>query len=177
MISNTTKSSPPLRLKRSISFSDTVTFRRIGVLSHEEIEAAWYSRAESKKILSKIRKTIYLMEKRSAKANSDRHCTRGLETLTPEGQGLKQHRRGHARNAVLDEQELQNEIGMPDPELIACLYREESSVSQTIARAVGLADEEEAVRITDIPREPSITRFSSVLRVLLHRQHPSIALF
>jgi hypothetical protein len=129
--------------KRFISFSNTVVLRRTDSHSDEETTAAWYSRAELKKIQSKIKKTIFLMEAGSPRANSDRHCTRGLGSLTPEGRALKQRRRENAKTAVLDEQEFQNEVGIPDPELLADLYFKETRVSLAMAISMGRAVEEE----------------------------------
>jgi hypothetical protein len=139
--------SPPVSRKasnrRPVSFSNTVVVRCTDGYSNKEMAAAWYDRAELKKIQSKIKQTFLRMQAGSSKANSDRHCTRGLESLTSEGRALKQRRREDAKNAVLDEQEFQNEVGIPDPELLADLYFEETRVSQAIANSTGRADEEE----------------------------------
>jgi hypothetical protein len=121
--------------------------------------AAWYSRAELKKILFTIKKNIMLMKAGSPKANSDRHCTRGLGSLTPEGRALKQRRREDAKTTVLDEQEFQNEVGIPDPELLADLYFEETRVSLAMAISMGRADEEE-VRSTDRRPPPPLSPWS-----------------
>jgi hypothetical protein len=131
--------------KHPISFSNTAVLRCTDGYSDEEMAAAWYSRAELKKIQSKLKKTLLLMEVGSPKASSDRHCTRGLGSLTPEGRALKQRRKEDAKTAVLYEQEFQNEVGIPDPELLADLYFEEARVSLAMAISMGrgAADEEE----------------------------------
>ena len=164
-------------MKPSVSFKDTATYTFVEALSREELEAAWYTRVELSKILMKVKKNILLMEKGSAKANNcDRYCTRGLETLTPAGQKLKQERRRQAREAVLDEQEFQREVRLPDSALLARLYIEETRVAHTLARAYGLADQEEAREIAEVPRSPLKTiarepmHRSSSVRVLLEQQ-------
>jgi hypothetical protein len=146
--------SPKASKKRPISFSNTAVLCRTDGYSDEEMTAAWYSRAELKNILFQIKKTLLLMEAGSPKANSDRHCTRGLASLTPEGRALKQRRREEAKTAVLDEQEFQNEVGFPDLELLADLYFEETRVSLAMAISMGRADEEEVVRSTDMRPPP-----------------------
>jgi hypothetical protein len=148
--------SPKASNKRPVSFSNTVVVCYTDGYSNKEMAVAWYGRAELKKIQSKIKKTFLLMQAGSPNANCDRHCTRGLESLTPEGRALKQRRREDAKNAVLDEQEFQNEVGIPDPELLADLYFEETRVSQAMANSMGRADEEE-VRGTG-RRSPSMSR-------------------
>jgi hypothetical protein len=140
--------SPKASSKRPISFSNTALWCPTDGYSDEEMAAAWYSRAELKKIQSKIKKTILLMEAGSPKANSDRHCTRGFGSLTEEGRALKQRRQEDGKTAVLYEQEFQNEVGIPDPELLADLYFEETRVSLAMAISMGRADEDE-VRSTD----------------------------
>ena len=62
--------------------------------------------------------------------------------FTKVGQSFKTQRRNIAKSAVLDEQEFQAEVGIPDSDLLARLYHKESQLSQTMARANGLSDEE-----------------------------------
>ena len=121
-----------------------VVMHRPDPYSEEEMAAAWYSRDELKKLQFKLKKTIVLMLAESPKANSERYCTRGLESLTPSGQETKQQRRRAAWDTVLDEQEFQHEVGIPDPNLLADLYFEECRISLAAAISAGISDEETA---------------------------------
>jgi hypothetical protein len=104
----------------------------------------------------------------STKANSQRHCTRGLENFTPEGQALKKKHRKDAINTVLDDQEFQNEVGIPDPESVADLYFKETRFSRAAARVAGLADEEDVRSLAlpvlplKMPKAESLSRSSSI---------------
>lgn len=128
-----------------VSFNNTVILHWTNSYSKEDLNAAWYSEAEFQNIKSKIKKTLLLMEACSPKANSKGRCTRGLESVTPDGRRQKQKRRLDAKNAVLDEQEFQKEVGIPDPDLLADLCFEETRVSRAIAISMGCADAEEVL--------------------------------
>ena len=128
------------RRTRSIRFRPMVVMHRPEPYTEEEMAAAWYSRDELKKLQFKLKKTIVLMLAESPKANSSRYCTRGLESLTPSGQDTKQQRRRAAFDTVLDEQEFQQEVGIPDPNLLADLYFESTAYSQYLAEVQGARD-------------------------------------
>ena len=141
------------RRARTVSFLPSVRIRqtiRINDYTDDEIASAWYDETELDTVISDIKTTLLLIEEEGvAAANSDpERCTRGLESYTPEGQRLKERSRMKAKDAVLDEQEFQDETGIFDPELLADLYYERTRWSEARARVMGRSDEE-AVRQGD----------------------------
>jgi hypothetical protein len=119
--------------KRSIVFSPFVTMYNVLHINDyldEEIACAWYNAEELKTIkktdvietLSMMNDGVHIPEE------TPWYCSRGLESFTREGSTRKRANRANARNAVLDEQDLQRGKNVGDPEArIANAYSEQLS--------------------------------------------------
>lgn len=71
---------------------------------------------------------------------------RGLEHKTPNGAHHRNNNRARARQAVLEEQRVQWEKGIKDPEYIAALYKTITHRSRVEANVMGIRDEMAARR-------------------------------
>jgi hypothetical protein len=134
-------------LERSVSFSPTALVcdtTHITDYTAEEIAACWYNDVELKMIKVDIKTTTLLLMGNAYLSinNNDRRCFRGLESYTQPGQASKTQHREDAIDAALDEQELQWDEGITDPEMIAEVYFERTRQSEATARVTGLSDEE-----------------------------------
>jgi hypothetical protein len=136
--------------RRTIAFSPTVTIfevLHIGDYTMEEVQHVWYSRREIATIGRETKETTTLM---MAGVNfcddGDRYCARGLESETDEGSHQMAHRIQEARDAVFDEQNLQLDENMYDPELLADIYFHCTSACQQEARHRASLDENDAAK-------------------------------
>jgi hypothetical protein len=66
---------------------------------------------------------------------------RGLECRTPTGAKTRFRERTKARHSVLDEQDIQRDEGIPDPDFIANLYREITKTCAVEALNRGMKDQ------------------------------------
>jgi hypothetical protein len=73
-------------------------------------------------------------------------CTQGIECFTREGARRRKENKRKAWDAVIQEQELQDRVGVVDPEMLAAIYRYHTFNCQIAAARVGLADEKESRR-------------------------------
>lgn len=86
------------------------------------------------------------MEKENSKIDDGNvHCFRGLETKTRDGSRRKQFNVVDAVMAVLDEQGMQDEHGVSDPERISDVYVSCNSHCLEAAMQRGLSDEKAAI--------------------------------
>jgi hypothetical protein len=139
--------------RRSVSFSPSVAFRKIIHIkdyTNEEIAACWYDVVELETVkVEDIQTTLFLMATGYLGCiNNERTCVRGLESFTQTAQALNRQHRKAAIDAVMDEQELQMDEGITDPEMIADSYFDKTRRSKAMARVVGLSDQE-AVRLQE----------------------------
>eukprot|EP00980_Cylindrotheca_fusiformis_P005813 scaffold1223_cov119-Cylindrotheca_fusiformis.AAC.16 len=109
---------------RSVSFFPTVdeyhTLARVDY-SPEEQENSWYDAEEYDDIIYECMRIIKRMA-RGQHISKRKHCTRGLERMTPDAQDRKVTLREEAYMAVLEEQARQRMQGACNPEAIAALY-------------------------------------------------------
>jgi hypothetical protein len=163
--------------RRSVSFSPSVAFKKIIHIkdyTNEEIAACWYDVVELEMVkVDDIQTTLFLMANGySSVINNERVCARGLESFTQKGQALRRQHREVAIDAVMDEQELQMEEGITNPEMIADCYFDQTRRSKAMARVIGLSDQE-AVRsqeqqeplvlVQKMPKqEPLLVRHGSI---------------
>lgn len=126
---------------RTVSFDDDGVqchgYSSSDKLSQEEVEAAWFTKAELHSIERGNSYTIFLMENRKP-INERRYCARGLEDEMEEGKKEVTELVQAARAVVLNQQSIQREQGNFDPESIAALYGKVSSqrVTQAHMRAI-----------------------------------------
>jgi hypothetical protein len=122
--------SPAPKPIRNVSFDDDGVQFNIypssDEFSQEEVEAAWFSKAELHSIERGNSYTIFLLENRKS-INERRYCSRGLEDETEESKREVTERVQAARAVVLNQQSIHREQGSSDPESIAALYGKVSS--------------------------------------------------
>ena len=135
------RSTPLAKQQRSVSFYERVRLIQFRRFSDEETKAAWYTRAEMKRMKEATKETVALIDRREPNKDPTFFCTRGLETMTQEGKSMKLERREFALSIVLSEQRYQEEVGIPDPRLIAYLYAEASQTSKQLAISMARSDE------------------------------------
>lgn len=132
--------------KRSITFNSTV--RVVEIMSiydytPREIDAAWYSDEDMKRITDKCFKIIKGMspEGDSSTKRGYRYCTRGLEGFSTFGRISKKRNKRAATVAVLEEQERQwNENEELDCQAISNAYRRITSSCQRWSQVMGNRD-------------------------------------
>ena len=117
-------------------------------MTDEEIIATWYQDEEYSKITKDCCKQIKKMEKGEA-LKDKKYCSRGLETHTKLHSKAKTLNREEAIDAVLDEQEEQQALGVVDEEAIAQCYQTFSSSCQLWAHTIGLRDQRAAEAFID----------------------------
>ena len=101
----------------------------------------WFSEQETEEMKHNCLNVIGCMES-GLPLHNEQECTRGLEKQLSTS---RHHRRQHIMEAVfsvLDEQELQREEGINDPELLADIYFSRSYESGLDAYLIGLEDEQ-----------------------------------
>jgi hypothetical protein len=133
-----------------------------GEYTAEEKEAVWMTSQELTQIKTNIRDIVLLMNQGNTKAHpqSNRYCTRGLESLTPHGNFQKKRIKYFARRAVLNEQHYQYALRhcIYNPQRLATYYQETTNKSRIAARVNGILDAEfvavNSRTSTKFPRTP-----------------------
>jgi hypothetical protein len=134
------------KAKRTVAFAPTVTGNttlHVNDYSNDEIQSCWFNDVEYKAIKKDIRFAAKLLtDNNGLLGKDDEHdCQRGLEMHTRKGAHRRLQNKLVARQAVLDEQNLQWEEGVYDPEYLAMVYQVVSSSCQATARDIALKDQ------------------------------------
>jgi hypothetical protein len=111
-------------------------------LSDDELESYWYTESDSKIILAIAKVTVKMMMRGEFCDDVD-YCSRGLEGKTPVGSKKRQKNKLRVRKALLEEQEIQREEGVFDPEYLAQVCLKYSREVNIAAHSQGLRDERE----------------------------------
>jgi hypothetical protein len=111
-------------------------------LSDDELECYWYTESDTKIILAIAKVTVKMMMKGEFCDDID-YCSRGLEGKTPVGSKKRQKNKLRVRKALLEEQEIQREEGVFDPEYLAQVCLKYSRETNITAHSQGLRDERE----------------------------------
>ncbi|KAG7347775.1 hypothetical protein IV203_016480 [Nitzschia inconspicua] len=114
---------------------------RLQDLTKEEKEAVWYTESDSRIILAMAKVTVKMMM-RGEKCDDVDYCSRGLEGKTPIGSKERQKNKLKVRKALLEEQQLQRDEGIHDPEQLAQVSMKHSKHVCAQARNAALRDEE-----------------------------------
>lgn len=133
--------------KKTIKFAERVKVRmttHVNDYTDDELKACWYNGDEFKAIRADVRFAAGLVSSGMMNQDTPYHCRRGVECKTRENTARRQQERLNALYAVFDEQDLQTDSCVYDPEYIAHAYKAASAASKTHARAVALRDEREA---------------------------------
>jgi hypothetical protein len=116
--------------------------------SELEIDNCWYSDDESDMMREKAEDVAECLENGMATVKErygEAICHRGLEGLTHQGSLERRKNKDAGLDAVLDEQDLQDDEGFDDPDYIAHFYKIASCRAVAKARAIGLKDELDAM--------------------------------
>jgi hypothetical protein len=134
--------------KKSVSFCSIVRFKTVKHIKNytdAEFEETWYSQTDRDSINEECEKTVRMMAKDEDEALLAEYgfCKRGLEYQTRKGAKFRKRNKVHAEQKVMEEQNLQKNMGMVDAEYLAELYIDATMHSKRLARMMGLRDEEE----------------------------------
>lgn len=147
---DTKKKSCPLHHEspvRKVSFSKLVAeydIEKASDYSAEERKATWYSIPQLRELKKAAKYWAHKMETGKLDPNDDSWTSRGLEGRTTEGNEEKYKARTASWAAVFLEQCQQEGNEIEDPEFLAEVYREYTTVSQCLARLRGKQDAREA---------------------------------
>jgi hypothetical protein len=160
------------KVLKTVSFSPNVL---VQVTTHakdykqSEIRACWYTKSEYKNIQHNLKITLDLI-KRNVVIDDYNHCKRGLEYLTQKG---ARHERMQTKlkawTAVFEEQDLQDEEGIVDPEIIALVYSKCTQSCQVAGHVTGVLDKW-ATLASDVDSKATSRQKSDRFRVASIRQ-------
>jgi hypothetical protein len=114
--------------------------------SDDEVDACWYNDYEFDMMRKNVRSAAKLLQNGMLEQDAaDKCCRRGVEHLERKVTLQRQRNRLASTLAVLEEQELQWEEGICEPEYIARVCKAISASSQASAHAIALKDELDAI--------------------------------
>jgi hypothetical protein len=160
--------------KRKVSFNKLVFIREtlhVNDFSPEEKVNVWYQRSEIEMIKDDIQFTVRLMVQGRLKEDTDIHCARGLEFRTSTGAKKRQENKLRALTAVLDEQDIQFDLGTVNQIAIADVYQHISKKCQRAAVERGKWDRHQAYDPGDCPSyisRESLNEKKEITRKRLH---------
>jgi hypothetical protein len=120
--------------------------RRISRYSNydmSEIEAYWGDGSEAKLRKQELRTTVQEWQQGRRMSDNLTFTTRGIMDKIGVGKNIKKANRNKARQAVMDEQELQDQEGMIDDSLLAEIYTATTIASRKKAHNEAMAVREE----------------------------------
>jgi hypothetical protein len=130
--------------KRKIQWAKRVKVKEIRHLTDiptSERDGLWMSSSDQQMNRAMVRTTITMMMRAEAISDDDPDfCTRGLEFRTKAGSKTRSRYKLRVRSAVLNEQDLQREEGIVDPDFIAMASMDESSKCREAALQRGEQD-------------------------------------
>eukprot|EP00934_Nitzschia_sp_Nitz4_P000043 Nitzschia sp. Nitz4//scaffold245_size28976//13484//14410//NITZ4_008072-RA/size28976-processed-gene-0.12-mRNA-1//1//CDS//3329543881//43//frame0 len=133
--------------KRKVSFYPRVRILRVPnrqAMLKAQIKRVWYSREEFKDIREECFETITIMQDGELIDEDEGMCSRGLEYKVSAAYKERQRNKQEIRQAVFEEQQFQEEVGMPDAEWLARISREQSKSCVETALELAKLDEEAA---------------------------------
>ena len=118
--------------------------------TEKEIEACWYNSRDYKGMKKDIKHTVQMIESNQTVDENKGYCVRGVEDHTTDAKIPKYRRQERAIQAVLDQQEYEdddhdNDEDSPDDDsdhAIAQAYRKQTLSGQLAAYTKGVADEQ-----------------------------------
>jgi hypothetical protein len=138
--------------KRNIKvvFTEMVTVTHVLHLedfTDEEFKASFYDITELESIKTELNLTAELVEVGDLHNDISEYCRRGTEYRTGQGARRRISNKHVGRDAVLDEQDVQWEDGVFDPDAIAGIYAAATWRCQIEVHRLALQDEKEAQEI------------------------------
>jgi hypothetical protein len=131
--------------QKTVTFVPVIRYKtvvHISEYSDEELDAAFYNDDELENIREESIETIEMIVSK-VQLPEDHLCARGLEYKTPAGTDFRRKNKFRALQAVLQEQKVQVELGILNPEAIAESYMQSSDKCKRIAQLLAARDEEE----------------------------------
>ena len=122
---------------------------RLCDLTIEEKEAVWYTCNDTKIILAMAKVTVKMMMRGEPCDDID-YCSRGLEGKTPTGSKRRQKNKLRVRKALLEEQSIQREEDVYDPDYLAQVSIKYSKAVREEAHKSALRDERSIQEYLDI---------------------------
>jgi hypothetical protein len=136
--------------RRNVAFKDTVSVRpitHVKDLSEEMIRTIWYNKKDFEDMKKSFASTVRIMSQIDPNIDNEEHCSRGLEYRTRVGANARRENKWNALNAVLDEQDRQQEMGVSNEKLLCQLYVTDNCICRLKALKLGIQDEKIAKTI------------------------------
>lgn len=140
----------PTRRRHSISFQDEVKVNKVVPMTElvKDKGDMWLQGEDYYKIIHKVNSIV----DRTTTGKGPYYCTRGLEHLIREKEGMENGPRTKAWDAVLDEQQMQQATGTFDDERVSRKYRRYSNQSRVEAKLRAKKDENEVSKYLEDTR-------------------------
>lgn len=139
----------PQPKKKGVGFRSRESIEQVRRISRysnynvEEIEAYWGDGSEHKLRKQELRSAVQEWQAGRRMSDNLTFTTRGIMDKIGEGKQIKKANRERARQAVMDEQELQDQEGIIDDDLLAEIYTATTISSKTKAQNEAMAIREE----------------------------------
>ena len=137
---------PIKKTRRAVSFASESKVFELPQYSDDEMIASWVNRDDLRRIKEECTFTIHVL-KAGRLADDDDFTMRGLENRTRAARLKRQTLITEAQLAVFQEQKCLEEEGISDPEGIANIYRDFTTLSRSMAMLKGYHDEQNAKNI------------------------------
>jgi hypothetical protein len=140
---------PPKPKKKGVGFRSGDSIEQVKRISRysnydmSEIEAYWGDGSEAKLRKQELRTTVQEWQQGRRMSDNLTFTTRGIMDKIGQGKHVKKANREKARQAVMDEQELQDQEGMIDDALLAEIYSTTTIASRKKAHNEAMAVREE----------------------------------
>jgi hypothetical protein len=134
--------------QRSVSFYDAVECIRtlhINDYTDEEVLNTWFTQREYQGMKQEVKLTVDLMNKKATFEEDVSFSSRGLENKADDAIVEVAEHRYDAMDAVLDEQDRQQEAGVCDPHTLSLAYAEYSFISHVASFLMAAEDEKIAL--------------------------------
>ena len=144
-----TKKKGGVQFRSRESIEQVRRISRFSNYSLDEVEAYWGDGSEHKLRKQELRQAV--MEWQQGRRMSDNltFTTKGIADKVGEGKAVKKENRAISRQAVLDEQELQDLEGAQDDELLADIYTITTVKAKEKAQKEALEMQEEVKKIQE----------------------------
>ncbi|CAJ1943156.1 unnamed protein product [Cylindrotheca closterium] len=139
----------PQPKKKGVGFHSRQSIEQVRRISRysnydiEEIEAYWGDGSEHKLRKQELRSAVQEWQAGRRMSDNLTFTTRGIMDKIGEGKQIKKANRERARQAVMDEQELQDQEGLIDDDLLAEIYTATTVSSKKKAQNEAMAVREE----------------------------------
>eukprot|EP00538_Stauroneis_constricta_P009245 CAMPEP_0119557398 /NCGR_PEP_ID=MMETSP1352-20130426/9080_1 /TAXON_ID=265584 /ORGANISM="Stauroneis constricta, Strain CCMP1120" /LENGTH=195 /DNA_ID=CAMNT_0007604499 /DNA_START=147 /DNA_END=734 /DNA_ORIENTATION=- len=163
------KLSPHTKSSRHVTFNLIPTIHpihHINDLSDDDIHNMWLSCDEMLHIKKNYTAIVRLMMNQREQFVDDWKngiCSRGLECRTRDASKRRKRNKAAAIHAVLDEQDIQYDDGICDPQFISDVYRAVTSPVRQAALARGLQDEIEMIQT--LPKHTRTARMQKLAKM------------